>query len=144
MELKNNTTTPQPTGRPHILSLLCILTFIWSGFNFLGHFYIYLIFDSLDQIIAEAAQIYPPEALELFTRAPRSFFLTNFVFNAGSFAGAFLMWHLKKLGFHVYAASQIFLIAIPTLSGVLPLTAGAVLSTLLFVILYQRNLAYMK
>ena len=64
---------------------------------------------------------------------------------AGAFTGAFMMWKLKKTGFHVYTVSQIFLVLSPMYFFHLPVPylLDVILSGM-FIILYSYNLKYMS
>jgi hypothetical protein len=82
--------------------------------------------------------------IEIFS-LPKNYFLLHTLFYAISLFGAYKMWTLKKAGFHFYAISQISLLIvykayIPT--APFPLFALAV--TVIFILLYFRNLKYMS
>jgi len=74
-----------------------------------------------------------------------SFFLISGLFYASTIAGALLMFHLKKVGFHVYTISQILLILAPmyfmNLRG--PVFLDILLSGT-FVLLYATQIKTMK
>ncbi len=83
--------------------------------------------------------------MEIFVNLPYNFFLLEFFFYAGSVLGAIFMWNLKKIGFHMYAASQIALI----ISALIYQSREGfslldLILTVLFIILYASNLKYMK
>jgi hypothetical protein len=128
--------------RPPLLSILCILTFIFSGMSVIGFFAVSV---NYEQSLEVMRTVYGnmPEAGFLL-QAPRDFFFVSFILSALSLAGAILMWNLRKNGFHIYTASQLAMLAVPLLyfgSETNPLLN--IVITALFVYLYARNLKYM-
>lgn len=133
-------TTP---GRPQLLTILCILTFIGSGLSTFS----YLVFAAYYSEMLELMGIYYADMPEFnyFLQAPREFFIFSFILSAASLAGGLLMWNLRKTGFHVYTVSQLIGLALPYIyfSGdVNPMLN--IMLTALFVYLYARNLQYMR
>jgi hypothetical protein len=143
----------QSTGnmeRPELLKILCILTFIGSGFSFLSYlllaFYneLFLEIASSDQFGFFRSDEEKGMIIEIFS-LPKIYFLLHSLFYALSLFGAYKMWTLKKAGFHFYAISQISLIIVYKAyipSAPFPFFALAV--TVIFILLYFRNLKYMS
>lgn len=85
-----------------------------------------------------------PEAGYLLS-APHDFFVIATLLMAVSLLGAIFMWNLRKIGFHLYASSQIIYLILPFIyfSGEANHMLN-VITTALFVYLYARNLAIMR
>lgn len=128
--------------RPPLLTVLCILTFIGSGLStvsFLAASLFYELF--MEQL--EVVYINMPESTFLLD-IPRDFFVISFFLSAFSLAGALLMWHLRKIGFHIYTSSQLVYLVLPMVyfGGETNPMLNIIL-TALFVYLYARNLRFM-
>ena len=135
---------PSEQKRTRLLTVLCILTFIWSGLNTFSFLSIAMFLDSFRIVFQEAGkQINLPE-LEIWMNAPPGFFLISGLLFAGSIAGALVMWHQRKLGFHVYTIAQILMLIAPiyflNLAG--PSVPEVIFSGL-FIILYSTQLKLM-
>jgi len=133
----------KPLERPEMLKILCILTFIGSGLAVFSYSLSYLLFDEMKEIVGGLDKQYPG-VKEIFSGGKR-FFLTGFVLYSISFAGARQMWNMRKIGFHLYTVSQIFLLVLPVVmikSHKLPLLG--VLVSCVFVLGYYSNLKYME
>lgn len=123
------------------LRILCILTFIWSGFGILTNLLITLFFDSYNQLLPQIN--FPAEYKEmkqlivLMLSAGRFYFLIALLLNISSFFGAFLMFNQKKQGFHFYAIAQIILLMLPMIfiKGI-PVSFMEMLTTVSFIGLY--------
>ena len=107
-ENQNNT---QGMVRSSVLTFLCILTFIGSG---LGTFTMTMVYLSYDDVLLayEDLKDQLPEITALFRGGPK-FFLTQGILYFISLMGAIQMWKLRKIGFHMYAAAQIFMLIVP-------------------------------
>lgn len=136
--------------RPELLTVLCILTFIGSGMSFLANGFMYLTIDQWQLAYQEGmfdmfeGQL-EMDALEMLLNVNPLFYLIQAVLYCFSVFGAFRMWQLKKIGFHIYTTAQILLLIISKvflLSQPFPLIPLLLAST--FVLLYARNLAVMK
>ena len=78
---------------------------------------------------------------ELLFSMPRNMFGCMAVLNAVSLAGAILMWRLNKLGFHLYCASQLLMLAVqPVYMGVQYFNLGDAMITLAFIVFYFFSL----
>lgn len=154
--------------RPTFLTVLTIITFVVSGLFFLSGIFGAMSYDKEKQLEANEIQI--EQMIELAaedkTGAVDGIISSMEVFNAEnienastlmtinilasllSLLGAFFMYNLKKIGFHTYIVSKL-LSAIPLLMYTLsmPVLLGYgffLFFTLVFVIMYSRNLKYMK
>jgi hypothetical protein len=135
---------PDYTPSTNTLKVLCILTFIGSGFNaFLTAFisFFYSVFravtpESLKEVHLSADQI---------KLAEEGIFLINFILYLASVRGAFLMWNMKKTGFHLYSIAQILILITPLIffKG-LPTAGINILITFLFIISYARFIRIMQ
>ncbi|MEI6889792.1 MAG: hypothetical protein ACOYM0_08010 [Bacteroidales bacterium] len=134
-----------PLARPNLLTVLCILTFINGLLTFISSIFVGAFFDQFVSIATEFAEKFKLPGLEMITEGRPLFFYVNAVLYGISVAGAFLMWSLKKNGFHVYAIAQILLILSPMYFFQLP--GPSIFDIILsgtFVLLYSTNLKIMK
>jgi hypothetical protein len=113
--LEENTPLEQPK-RPQFLTVLCVLSFIWSGlillFLFLGLCFSKLIFSTIEKLqsgaegmpaMGEAQQ----QAMQaLVDLGPQKFILgiaIAIIVYMTSLLGVVKMWKLQKMGFYIYA-----------------------------------------
>ncbi|MFA8433567.1 MAG: hypothetical protein ACEPOZ_03525 [Marinifilaceae bacterium] len=153
-----------PAKRPTFLTVLCILTFIWSGLKIIGNF-INLIFSSfrnnfdlsffddiLTDIDDEFAYQIVENAFEVLQRAIDHGFaiaLSNLLLYGLNLTGAILMFQLNRKGFYLYVAAQVLLLAVtPVFVGWNFLSAFSVfwggMFAVLFIVLYSLNLKHMR
>lgn len=115
--------------RPEFLSVLCILTFIGSGLG--------VLFSLLGVLgigaLAGFAEKFGAPAEAGFAIKP----ILIVVFSAASIYGAIMMWKLKKIGFYVYVAAQILIVAFGW-------SIMALVFAVLFVVLYGLNFKYLE
>lgn len=129
--------------RPDVLKLLCILTFIGSGLAGLANLFIWSSFDEIQNIM-EDIELNLPE-MKLLLSGGKQFFIAGFFLYSVSLAGAIQMWKLKKIGFHLYTASQIFLLILPLVTiKDLPFSYFGLLLSLVFIGGYFSQLRFMK
>lgn len=162
----------QPEERPVLLTVLCILTFAWAGISILSGL-IGIIGNSPEkqmQAIEKMRETNPElaDSMEaVYLENQNSFWgkysnLFSLIFNIGSLIGAFLMWNMKKTGFHIYTLSELlpypFIFAsgktaMNALSGVFGGVASSsmvgamimlILFDALFIVLYGINLKKMN
>lgn len=154
-----------PKQRPGLLSVLCILTFIGSGFGVLNKIMgmiISPIKNFMNTEFFEMARENLPEepflkefveqALEIGQKAIEHLFeisLIQFVLYAASLTGAILMFQLKKTGFYIYTIAQAMLLFAPVifLGFNFIVNIGILFSsvfTILFIALYAINLKKMN
>lgn len=104
--------------RPTLLTVLCVLTFIGSGFIALGNTFTGMCLNMLQNMMADVSESFFASApdmqasMDLFYSLPRWYFLLNGLLGFASFAGAVLMWNMKRIGFHFYTIAQCLLIII--------------------------------
>ena len=115
--------------RPTFLTVLCILTFIGSGlgvlFNLLGIFGL----GALTGFLAK----YGGADIDSGILNP----ILMLIFSAGSLYGAIMMWSLKKLGFYLYVAAQVLIVAFGW-------SIMALIFAALFIVLYGLNLKHLE
>ena len=152
-EIQNNPelqpiTTP-PNVRPQMLGVICILTFIWSGYGVVYNLIYALFFDTIkDLFIAiEFPSAYKEMKIALLQvlAAGRIFFVVGLVLSFFSLFGAIKMWKLQKKGFHFYTISQIIILMLPLVF----IKGGSFqffdfLITAMFVSMYATHLKVMK
>lgn len=129
--------------RPDLLTVLCILTFIGSGLASISNLFVYLNHDFLLETIDKDLDAFFGQ--ELVLELPKSLFLLSGIIYFSSLVGALLMWKLRKVGFHTYAISQIILLIVTTVylkSDNFPIFG--ILITILFILLYHKNIKFMQ
>ncbi len=138
-----------PNVRPQMLSVICILTFIWSGYGLFYNSVYALFYNTLKELIANTA--FPDAYKEvkptflMYLSAGRFYFVVGFVLSFFSLFGAYKMWKLQKAGFHFYTISQIILLMLPLLfikGG--SLQGFEFFITAMFVTMYVTHLKIMK
>ena len=141
------TQTPLPGVkpiRPNLLTVLCILTFIGSGMNMVSSLVIAGFYDTFTEVVLLFSEKFKLPGIDVLLESKPIFFLVSGLLYTGSLVGAFLMFQLKKVGFHVYAIFQILLILAPMyfmhLSG--PGILDIIFSGI-FILLYSSNLKSM-
>jgi hypothetical protein len=144
MEDSNYQDGSQKTNkRPELLTVLCILTFIGSGLAAFSNLIISLNYDSFIEIVQSEELTFP--GVDLFLLLEVEFFIISFIFYSVSLFGAIQMWKLKKIGFHIYTVAQIILLIIPSIySPSLEFPFLGLIITVLFIVLYAKNLKYMS
>lgn len=128
--------------RPSWLTFLCVLSFIGSGLTGFSFLLIYLSYDEALPMILEFSSIIP--GVEIFATAGRGFFITGFILYFLSFFGVSLIWHMRKAGFHFYAASQIMALFLPVVYiRDFPFQFMEAILIALFIFFYSRFLKLM-
>jgi len=131
-------TTIQPR-RSNFLSVLCILTWIWSGVTLLLVFYAFV---AGQQSVALMAKNLTNEWVLLTLLAP-----------ALCSGGAILMWNLNRLGFVLYLIGQLapVIFSFYVAMGVKDIRGASLIFTILsniipigFIVLYALNVPGMK
>jgi hypothetical protein len=126
-----------PPPRPQMLTILCILSFIGSGFVSFAFFSIWSAYHEIMPGLAESEGMFP--GIEFFIKAGRNFYLAGFILYFISIIGVSLMWRMRKAGFHFYTGSQVMIAFLPVvyIEGYpLPILEWAI--TAAFIILYAR------
>jgi hypothetical protein len=137
--------TPEPQTRPVFLTVLCILTFISTGFGMLGSFAIPAMADFILELVKQSPKYDASLYADLFILwgAGWTFYLVVFLFTAMSFTGAILMWNLRRIGFHFYAIANIILFYLPVIWLNLPFNIVGALLSAAFIGMYALHLKYM-
>jgi hypothetical protein len=110
-------TTESTPERPTLLTVLCILTFVWCGFSIISGL-LGMITNSPEKQMERIEQLREtmPEMAEsmeaLVLESQSSFWLRyqnlfSLILNIGSLIGALMMWNLKKTGFHIYTLCEL-------------------------------------
>jgi type III secretory pathway component EscR len=159
----------RPAARPTFITVLCILTFIGSGWGLISESIKYSTADSQAAVISkvkekanadiqknnkddEGAQ-FAKKMVNSISTSPdniRKGALSNIAAAILCLAGAFMMWKLKKTGFYLYVAGTLVGIISPFVifggSNMMSILSSVVIGFvgLIFVILYGVNLKYMK
>jgi ABC-type multidrug transport system fused ATPase/permease subunit len=99
--------------RPGFLTLLCVLTFIGSGFTLLSNLITPIFTPMMLEMLQNSSPF--PGALDAFEKVletPIWQFYLSALFCATSVLGAIYMLKMKKIGFHIYVISQLTLFVI--------------------------------
>ncbi|MCL1850225.1 MAG: hypothetical protein FWF70_02295 [Bacteroidetes bacterium] len=96
--------------RPGFLTFLCILTFIGSGLSLLTNLLMPVFAPALLDMLRNSSATLPPNVLDIYEQTAATpiwkFYLLAF-FCATSLLGAIYMLKMKRIGFHIYAISQL-------------------------------------
>jgi len=159
-----------PKRRPDFLLVLCILTFIGSGFGLVNACTNYINADVLTEIARDALEKSKHEAGKEFSGTEKRVaekmingvtsmmdpeklkqnYLLTFIGNILTLAGGILMYRLRKSGFWVYIAGTVLLVATPVIIfGVgnmfsLGITFMLGIVGILFIVLYSLNLKHLS
>ena len=128
-----------------LLKILCVITFVGSGLGLVSYGIIGIIHNYFSDNLTLIPDEQNRELIAMMLSAGRMFFFLNAVLYAVSFAGALLLWRMKKIGFHFYTASQLLLLILPLLyiKG-FPMPATNIFLTVLFIWGYSGFLKFMK
>ena len=141
---QNQVPVEAPPQRSGVLSVLCILTFIWSGMGLFSSLIFSLFYDPMVEMLKKFVEMAKFPGMETILDAPQSYYIAYSFCFAGSIAGAAWMWRLRRLGFHIYTISQILLII--SQMYFLKLPGPSVLDVIIsaiFIVLYSRHLKIM-
>lgn len=140
----------QPMQNEHIpnlvlLKILCIFTFVISGIGLFSFGLIGLIYDFFSNNLSLIPDEKNRELIEMMLSAGRSFFLFSAILYATSLAGTVFLWKMKKIGFHLFTASQLLLLILPLVyfKG-FPNNGANMLLPILLIAGYLGYLKYMK
>lgn len=138
--------------RTTFLLVLCILTFIGSGFGCLHYLMLplvkgqipemMLLYDSFFSQLDSTTRALMNEQLDFMVTVPSWKYLLVALGFAGSVTGAALMLKLEKAGLHVYIISQILIFALLSfaIGGPLKSSIDSILWTITFILLYYLQL----
>ena len=158
------TLSVHPKPRPVLLTVLCVLTFIGSGFGIFGNLMAmfatpFLEFvqpsmfeEAFNHLGNNPGDQFVKQALDMGLLALDNFLaitLSKFIFYALSLVGAIMMFQMKKIGFYLYIAAQVgFLFIGPIFLGwnlfVSIALLFSVFFSLLFIALYAINFKHMS
>ncbi|MFA5972844.1 MAG: hypothetical protein WC780_10875 [Lentimicrobiaceae bacterium] len=128
-----------------LLKVLCVITFVGSGLGLLSYGVIGLVHDFFSSNLALIPDEQNRELIKMLLSAGRMFFFLNALMYAVSFAGAILLWRMRKIGFHLYTASQLLLLILPlAYIKQFPMPGTSIFLTLLFIWGYSGFLKFMK
>lgn len=134
--------------RPELLTILCILTFIGSGSSLIANGFLFLMFDQVKEIIGqqEVLSFLGSEIdLSFLLDIKPVFFLLQASLYFLSVVGAYQMFQLRKVGFHIYAVAQILLLIVPKVFiPALPFPFFELMISTVFVFLYYKNLSFLS
>ncbi|WP_321280584.1 hypothetical protein [Marinifilum fragile] len=165
---ENVTTIELPKKRPTFLTVLCILSFIGSGFLLGSNIYQYFMFDTtyakqmkmletqqeaLSDAGIESGFAYNSIQNGIVTLEKTSQNLglisgANILFALLSLLGVFLMFKMSKNGFYLYTFANLFWLLVPLalidFEATMMNTAVLGFFTIVFIIMYAVNLKHMK
>jgi hypothetical protein len=143
---------PTPAKRPSGLTVICILTFVFSGLMFVSSLFYSVYYYYIPGFIENSpfSKAFSgiegmTEAIKILTQANIWYFIFTTLLYGVGLAGAILMFRLRKIGFHFYTVAQILLLITPMiyLAGYKTDFASTVI-TAIFIFLYYTNLRIMK
>ncbi len=124
------------------LVVLAVLTFIFSGFSFLGYFMLSFTSGMLPSVIEMYENMGMPnemiEAMQKMAEVPSWQYLLLSLGYALAVVGAALMLKINKVGFHLYVIAQIWLFVMSNLviKGALTMNWMSIFTTILVIACY--------
>ena len=165
METANyNSSTPTPGARNTFLTVICILSFLGSGWGTFKAVRSYFTADYTAQFGREVIkntedrvnqrdnvpdfveQIMGSVEADMNPDFLRKLAIFSFISNLLTLSGAILMWNLKKFGFYLYVLGIIVLVLAPLTMGKLVGAIGASFIGFIgvvFIVMYAVNLKQM-
>lgn len=136
---------PSPVKRSGGLTVICILTFIFSGLSSISFLFCSLYYANLPELIKNSPFSKDVPGIDALTHAGIWFYILNSILYGISLAGAIVMFRLRKVGFHLYTVSQILLLILPMvyMPGFKSDFSNITLTTV-FILIYASNLRIMK
>ncbi|NLJ82449.1 MAG: hypothetical protein GX330_04920 [Bacteroidales bacterium] len=142
----------QPQKRPSFLTVLCVLTFIGSGFSLLSQLGSYAFYELIPEMFVQVGDMLNNEqmskvysdAAEMFATTPRYYFLVLALVYVLSITGATFMLMLRKIGFHIYTVSQLLFLSLPMLIIQAEFNIINFLMSVMFVFFYSKFLKIMS
>ncbi len=136
----------QAPKRPQLLTVLCILTFIWAGLSIFVSLIVTPLSDLMVQILKSSAQYDPERDADVITvfQAGWKYYLPVLFLNLFALLGAIMMWKLKKNGFHFYTIANILLFFLPIVMLGIPFNLASAFIPALFVGMYSLNIRFMN
>ena len=136
-------------SRPELLKVLCILTFVGSGLSLVSNSIMFMSIDIIREYYENGmfdflAEDMDTGALETLLSINASYFIFQAFLFALTIYGAYSMWNLNKVGFHIYTIAQILLLILPqAFLPELPFPTFELIISLIFITLYSKNLKYL-
>jgi hypothetical protein len=144
-ELKEEPAPKVQPKRPLLLTILCILTYVGSGLNLLSSLLVFFFFSEFQAVAPEILRSFNISGLDVILNATPAYFLVSAIIYSLSVGGAWYMWNLRKMGFHLYTISQILLVIAPMFF--LKISGAAIPALIvpgIFILLYGINLKHMS
>lgn len=132
--------------RPKFLTVLCILTFIFTGLGCLSSIITPLMSGLVKEYIITAPnydEALMAESLKVID-AGWGYYMLNLALTLGSMTGAILMWKMRKNGFHFYAISNLAILFVPTLFLGIAISWVAIFMSVAFIGMYAVHIKFMK
>lgn len=142
----------QQPKRTTLLLILCILTFIGSGYSFLYYLLLPMVKSQLPEIMEMYGNLFSKmdgnmvdamnDLLEFMASVPTWKYLLVALGFAGSVTGAAFMLKLRKEGLHIYIISQILVFAFLSfvIGGPMQPSIVDIMWTITFILLYYLQL----
>eukprot|EP01012_Entosiphon_sulcatum_P059964 TRINITY_DN84642_c0_g1_i1.p1 TRINITY_DN84642_c0_g1~~TRINITY_DN84642_c0_g1_i1.p1 ORF type:complete len:148 (+),score=10.27 TRINITY_DN84642_c0_g1_i1:26-445(+) len=133
--------TNEAAKRPTFLTVLCILSFIFSGLAIIG----YITAIGLAGVASAAMSNLSEDAMATYTGPSVgltwAYIVIGFITTLVGLFGVIKMWKLQKVGFYIYTAC----VVISIIMGIVYSGFGVMsILPLVFVVLYGLNLKAMK
>lgn len=133
--------TNEAAKRPTFLTVLCILSFIFSGLAIIG----YITAIGLAGVASAAMSNLSDDAMATYTGPSVgltwAYIVIGFITTLVGLFGVIKMWKLQKVGFYIYTAC----VVISIIMGIVYSGFGVMsILPLVFVVLYGLNLKAMK
>lgn len=136
--------------RPTFLSVLCIFTWLGSGFVIIQSIFMVIIFQGL----ATSSNRFLSSSSNEFGWMFYSY-LSSFICAIGCIVGAILMWKLKRMGFFIYLISELIPILLTAFIWLGLSSSSFIGSSILwifisslipiaFIVMYSLNLKHLK
>lgn len=135
-----------PAKRPVSLTIICVLTFIWSSLTFISCLFIPANADAMIRfatLMPDMKGLITEESMVLL-RAGWGYYLSMFLLTSVSLTGAIMMWNLRKNGFHLYAIANIFAQCLPSFLLGVPFSIGILIFPGIFIGMYAIHLRFMN
>lgn len=142
---ENNFDAGQLSKRPLSLSVVCVLTFIYTSSSILISFLVPMLSEELVNALnlPQFANEKNSDVIRVI-QAGWGYYLLILLTTSVSLTGAIMMWNFKKSGFHLYTISNIILLYLPVIWFDFPLNLAEVFFTGVFIAIYAIHLRYMK
>ena len=127
-----------------LFRVLLVVSIVWEAISFVVFLIMALMAPQIGTYIQSHPQMVPSEWAVLWERMatlPRLFYASMALFQVLSVVGCFLMWYLRRSGYHFYAIAQLLMLAVPPLflgKGYLGL--GDIMFTALYLFIYYSLL----